>query len=85
MLLQFNIKDDHWIGRHIRSQCLDLGPILFDVVMGRFNLATGCRLMNQFAQERARSKPTLGFSQKLCLVVLLSLATVVLWIALCGF
>ena len=70
---------------HIRRLCFDLGPILFDVVMGRYSLAEGYRVMNLVAQNRGRDLPSLSFPEKFRIAALFTLATVILLIAWNGF
>jgi lipopolysaccharide/colanic/teichoic acid biosynthesis glycosyltransferase len=53
--LRFNVDGDDWMSRLVRDLGLDLGPVLFEVVKGRHNLAEASRLMNQIAKDRRRS------------------------------
>ena len=80
-LLRFNVEDDHWTSRRIRSLSFDLGPVFFDVVSGRLSVVEGVRLMNQVARERTESRQPLRFIQILRLAALFITATVILWVA----
>lgn len=83
--LHFNFEGNHCLDRHARRLCFDLGPVLFDVVIGRYSLAEACRVIHLVAQDRRHDMSLPGFLDRFRLFALFGVASVMLWIAWNGF